>query len=229
MEITLGLFEFSLIAQFLIGVGFIITGSIGLYRLDYYEELTKDLPYLREAAITLIVIGIILILLVFFGFFGSIRAHWLFLGIFCLLIIIILIGMIVLGSLFIHYRKDTKIELKMLANANNAMNSFETSKNNDFVKGTNKFQDYYQCCGYNDKSTYKGNNVQSNYVLPKGCCEKDESCTESEYGTNGCHDDIVSWVKKQVNIDGGVAIGLSLLLLAPAFTGLIKALEFKRG
>lgn len=207
---------------FLVGCGLL---GIGIYSkvgdndyIDVAEDLSSISEYITLGNI-LIAVGVIILIVAFFGCCGAIMENQTMLTIFFSLLLLIFI-LELAGGIYGFVNRD-EIENQLEKDFNDAIQKkYFDSGDNSFVKKTiDKFQTDFKCCGFNgfedwQQSTYYANKS----TIPKSCC-KDQSdqspCPASrdpkDFNQKGCFVEVMDFFKE--NAYAAAACGIAFAVL----------------
>jgi len=190
---------------FLSGLGLIVIGAY--VKTQYGEYLTFADGTLTNAAVFLIALGVIVFIIGFLGCCGAIRESYCMVTTFAVLLGIIFVLEIVAGILGFVYKG--KVKEKGDAAVARAVTKYDTE---DGAKG---FLDWTQktlkCCGKAGAADYDARAKG----IPGSCCGKanDKMCSKSEAHKKGCTMKFEEFVKDNLLLVGGFAIGIAFIQL----------------
>jgi len=195
-------FLFWLSGLILIIIGAIVRDKYG----DYFSFVDNKFA---NAPMLIIVVGVIVFIIGFLGCCGAVKENYCMVTTFAVLLALIFILEIVAGALGISYKSKVNVEVEKRLQL--AVNEYRTSK------GAKDLLDWAQetmnCCGYAGPADYvngtcpgAGNAVASCHV--DNDCKKDLRDTKK-----GCKDAFIAFVKSNMALVGGVAIGIAFIQL----------------
>ncbi|BFZ15649.1 hypothetical protein BsWGS_18688 [Bradybaena similaris] len=197
------LFVFNLIFV-IAGIGLIASGAYVKVKLEEYNEFFgRDF---MGPGILLIIVGVIIFLLAFFGCCGAIKENY------CLtLTFAVCLGLVFIleisGGIAGYVMRD-EIENTIDSKLNNTLNDYNSSA---AVKNTwDKLQGEFECCGVVNYTDWNDNNIQ----VPKSCCIRINACNTtktSDIYNEGCGSKFEHWLQDKVAIIGGVGIGFAFV------------------
>ncbi|CAL1542373.1 unnamed protein product [Lymnaea stagnalis] len=200
------LFLFNLIFV-IAGMGLIAAGAYVKIKLDqYYDFFGSD--YMGPG-ILLIIVGVFIFLLAFFGCCGAIRENYCFTMTFAVSLGIIFVLEIAGGIAGFVLRDDIEKEIDDILT--------KSLKNLHTSSGLNKtwdvLQEEFHCCGANSSDDWE---KIANMKPPQSCCSKAKADCHSpllpdEIYPEGCVNKFEDWLKDKVAIIGGVGIGLAFV------------------
>ncbi|CAH1788413.1 unnamed protein product [Owenia fusiformis] len=218
------LFAFNLIF-FLAGLGLIIAGVVVQTTFkDYVDFLGGQFS---AAAIVLVVVGVIIFIVGFFGCCGAWKENYCMTMTFAALLTIIFIVEIAVGIAAYVMRDQVRtiIQEKM----SEGMQNYGKSGKDGVTQIWDKIQQDFQCCGTNNYTDWAGynltatvNNVTTPITAPASCCDSKIFKTEPTCASTvanlsgtpkgrGCLSGFEDWIKKNIIIIGGVGIGLAFV------------------
>lgn len=202
------LFVFNLLFV-IAGIGLIATGAYVNIKMDeYYDFFGKE--YLGPG-ILVIIVGVLIFLIAFFGCCGAIRENYCLTMTFAVSLAIIFI-LEIAGGITGFVLRD-KIEDDVKGVLTDAMRNYNESHHEGVTKSWNKLQEEFSCCGVNNYTDW--NTTRGLSAPPVSCCAK-IPCTPSfddpsSIYTDPCAGQIEDWLKGKVAIIGGVGIGLAFV------------------
>uniref|UniRef100_A0A2C9KTG3 Tetraspanin n=1 Tax=Biomphalaria glabrata TaxID=6526 RepID=A0A2C9KTG3_BIOGL len=202
------LFVFNLIFV-IAGIGLIAAGAYVKVKLDqYYDFFGSD--YVGPG-ILLIIVGVIIFLLAFFGCCGAIKENYCLTMTFAVFLGIIFVLEIAAGIAGFVLRDDIDREIddiltKTLPKYNNS---------SGIRKTWDSLQDEFHCCGPDNYTQWKSMGIFSGGNLPASCCKDSKLACSTNDTSNiyneGCVSKFEDWLKDKVAIIGGVGIGLAFV------------------
>lgn len=196
---------------FLSGLALIIIGA--MIRSDYGDYFSYADSKFATAEIFIIVIGIIVFMIGFFGCCGALKENYCMICFFAVLLSIIFILEIAAGIVGYQYRR--KVEKV----ANSGLDRAITNYNKQ--KGAKQLLDWAQsllkCCGKTGPRDYDHRvaNATRSICGPPGqgvsSCHMGDDCKKGLLYQAGCKSKLVSFVKKNMYILGGVAVGVAFI------------------
>jgi len=202
--VKLLLFVFNLIFV-IAGIGLIATGAYVNVKMDeYYDFFGKE--YFGPG-ILLIVVGVLIFLIAFFGCCGAYKENHCLTMTFAVCLAIIFVLEIAGGIAGFVMRDQLEEEVENVLTK--AMKNYGETGHEGVTKTWNKMQEEFACCGVTASNDWKG----VNKTVPTSCC-KDNGCNTSDdnqINTDGCATKLENWLKDKVAIIGGVGIGLAFV------------------
>ncbi|BFZ21681.1 hypothetical protein BsWGS_24720 [Bradybaena similaris] len=202
------LFLFNLIFV-IAGIGLIAAGAYVKIQLDsYYNFFGND--YMGPG-ILLIVVGVIIFLLAFFGCCGAVRENYCLTMTFAVCLGIIFILEIAGGIAGFVLREKIENEIKDVLSRN------IEQKHNDSgaIESWNNLQKEFECCGANNYTDWVTAGVNP---IPASCeCAASKSADQcyTYFGRRlnkaGCAKELEVWLQGKIVIIGGVGIGLAFV------------------
>jgi len=216
MDFCKKLMMFFNIIFFLVGMALIITGALVKTEFNQYFQFYEGSA--NHLAVGLMVIGGIIFIIAFFGCCGAWKENSCMVKTFALLLILIMVLQIIIGITAYVVRKPVEEEIteKMVA----SMDNYEVEE--AVTKVWDSFQKDFKCCGTNSpadwfgKQNFTNTTTAGKVTLPDSCCKVEtELCGVNALLTTfnevGCKDGFVNMVKTNVEIVGGVCIGLAFI------------------
>jgi len=191
------------------GLALIIVGAI--IRDKYGDYFSYADNKFANAAVFIIIVGVVVFVIGFLGCCGAIRENYCMVTTFSVLLGIIFLLEIVAGALGFAYKK------KVEETATKALKSAVANYSNSDQPGAKKLLDWAQnkfhCCGVNGTHFAYKNSTDfcSGSKKPKSC-HIDESCAKSLY-TEDCKQEFIDFVKDNLVVIGGVALGIAFIQL----------------
>uniref|UniRef100_A0A0B7B6P4 Tetraspanin n=1 Tax=Arion vulgaris TaxID=1028688 RepID=A0A0B7B6P4_9EUPU len=196
------LFAFNLVFV-IAGIGLIAAGAYVKVKLnEYYDFFGSDF---MGPGILLIIVGVVIFGLAFFGCCGAIKENYCLTMTFAVCLAIIFILEIAGGIAGFVLKDDIEstVESKLK----------ETLKQYNSTEGVrnawDKLQEEFACCGANNSHDWTNEHLP----VPKSCCIStncDPTIDKYIY-TKGCANEFEDWLKEKVGIIGGVGIGLAFV------------------
>lgn len=178
-----------------------------------YIDLTDEKLY-TSAPVVLIIVGIIVFIVAFFGCCGAVKENHCMIITFSVFLVIIIVAELAVG--IAGYIKRSDLEASVTSHLEASIKQYPTDEN---VKKTfNIFQTDLNCCGINGYADWKANNL----TIPDSCCSgqviKEDviaACTEnsSTLHKDGCLTNLVQFFKDQAMLFGGVGLGIAFVQL----------------
>lgn len=189
------------------GIGLIATGAYVNIKLDeYYDFFGKE--YVGPG-ILLIIVGVVIFLIAFFGCCGAVKENYCLTMTFavCLAIIFILE---IAGGIAGFVLRD-KIDDEVKDDLTEAMKNYGKEGHDGVTKTWDKLQEELECCGVDSYEDWK--NIANITRIPESCCKDAKKCTgkEEDIYNKPCASQIEQWLKDKVAIIGGVGIGLAFV------------------
>lgn len=198
------LFVFNLLFV-IAGIGLIAAGAYVKIKLTEYSDVVGN-DYIGPG-ILLIIVGVIIFLLAFFGCCGAIKENYCLTMTFAVCLAIIFVLEIAGGIAGFVMRDTIEDEINKVL-----YDSMERYNGDSGVQKTwNKIQEEFECCGVNSTLDWK---EKANATIPDSCCKDAATCDVSKTADlydKGCSPKFEDWLKKQVAIIGGVGIGLAFV------------------
>ncbi|XP_069702991.1 CD63 antigen-like [Periplaneta americana] len=198
---------------FVFNLVFAISGiailAIGAIIQDFYVNYSDFIHgKFFIGPILLIVVGIIVFIVAFFGCCGAIKENHCMIMTFAALLLVIF-GIELAGGITGYVLQDD-VEEMLNKTVSGSMASYTT--NNEVKKTWDIMQHDLHCCGANDPRDWV--NVFHNDSLPETCCPHDPACTilTNPY-QQGCVSILRNEVQNYALLLGGVGIGVACIQL----------------
>jgi len=194
------------------GLALIIVGAI--IRDKYGDYFSYADNKFANAAVFIIIVGVIVFVIGFLGCCGAIKENYCMVTTFSVLLGIIFILEIVAGALGFAYKK------KVEEIATEALDKAVGDYHNEDQPGAKKILDWaqqkFECCGNNNGSDYaqtktSGNSTFCTDKTPASCHEGD-TCSGKKYD-DGCKQGFIDFVKHNLVVIGAVALGIAFIQL----------------
>lgn len=205
------LFAFNLIFV-IAAIAIIAVGAYVQIKLtEYYDFFGNQYA---GPGILLIVVGVFIFIIAFFGCMGAIKENYCLVMTFAVLLALIFILMIAGGIAGFVLRND--IEDKVVDVLKNEVTNY--NKNPGVTDAWNVLQQEFQCCGVTNSSDWKQAS-DLNTTYPWSCCMDSEACktkqniTYDDIYKQACESAFIGWMKDKVAIIGGVGIGLAFVMV----------------
>lgn len=196
---------------FLSGLALIIVGA--MVRSDYGDYFTYADSKFATAEIFIIVIGIIVFLIGFFGCCGALKENHCMMCAFAVLLSIIFI--LEIAAAIVGYQYRRKVEKVANSGLERAVANYNKQK------GAKQLLDWAQstlkCCGKSGPEDYdfKVGNITRSICGPAGngvdSCHMGKDCIKGLLYHAGCKKIVVAFVKKNMYVLGGVAVGVAFI------------------
>lgn len=201
--------------NFLFWLSGLILIIIGAIVRDKYGDQFGDLAsQFANAPVLIIVVGVIVFVIGFLGCCGAVKENYCMVTTFAVLLALIFILEIVAGSLGFSLRGKVKgLAEKQIKK--------EITNYNAKSLLLNWAQEKFECCGLDGPADYDTHNsTDASFCSPKGAvkgqavktCHPKKDCAETVYA-KGCKDQVVDFVKSNMILVGGVAIGIAFIQL----------------
>lgn len=229
-----GLFFLGGVVMMAVGIWFLVDPEI----TDRFDNIAVGTDNMfKGAAITMIIVGTLILVIAFFGCCGACRESQCMLCVFIVLIVIILILEIVTAVLAGVFKDELEQTLHkdMKEQVFNDVERIKTEDNPPTSFAWHSMQHEMSCCGADDYNDYRNNsNFNPDYPLPKTCCRlKDDNienpqpedwtkCTQ-EFNSGvqpadalqlhavGCYPSLLDWFRQKAGIFIGIACAIALI------------------
>lgn len=213
---------------------FWITGiailALGIWtKVELYIYMELSTVYYKEAPYIMIAVGAFIVLVGSFGCCCTVKGQSVLLYMYSVFLILVFIAELSVGAAGFIYRN--KINQGFSEGLSQALPKYGTDQ--EKTKAFDGLQHELKCCGsYNytdwfstpwEKTETKGNKTK---VVPKSCCRgNQEKCINfnlkntnatSDIYTDGCYPVVTGFMRKNMALIGGVALGVSFFQLLGA-------------
>ncbi|CAH2217334.1 jg5644 [Pararge aegeria aegeria] len=206
------LFSFNLLFA-ITGLIILIVGAKSEINAHPYVDLTDESFY-TSAPVILIIVGLIVFVVAFFGCCGAVKENHCMIVTFSAFLLIIFIAELAIG--IAGYMKHKDLETSLMRSLNDSIKHYsnDTSIQHNF----DIIQTDLQCCGINGPADWKNNSLP----IPSTCCAGQElventpvTCTETSptLHKKGCLDEILTHLKPLSLLLGGVGVGIAFVQL----------------
>ncbi|XP_068630034.1 CD63 antigen-like [Battus philenor] len=178
-----------------------------------YIDLTDENFY-TSAPIVLIIVGIIVFIVAFFGCCGAVKENHCMIVTFSVFLLIIFIAELAVG--IAGYVKHQDLQTSIVRHLNETIKDYPTDKD---VKSTfDILQTDLKCCGIYGPEDWKNNSIP----IPDTCCAGQEikngsaaACTPDSpsFHKVGCLQKLVPFFNDMALLLGGVGLGIALVQL----------------
>lgn len=195
------------------GLIILIVGIKAEINSSPYIDLTDENFY-TSGPIVLIIVGIIVFIVAFFGCCGAVKENHCMIVTFSVFLLLIFIAELGVG--IAGYVKHKDLETSIVKHLNETITQYPTNK--DVAKTFDIMQTDLHCCGINGPDDWIANNI----TIPNTCCTGQEitggvpaACTKDSPGfhTKGCLNELVTHLKDIAVVLGGVGLGIALVQL----------------
>ncbi|XP_023941805.1 CD63 antigen [Bicyclus anynana] len=206
------LFSFNLLFA-ITGLIILIVGAKSEINAHPYVDLTDESFY-TSAPVILIIVGLIVFVVAFFGCCGAVKENHCMIVTFSVFLLLIFIAELAVG--IAGYVKHTDLETSLMRSLNDSLKHYNDDpavrQNFDII------QTDLQCCGINGYKDWESNGIP----IPNTCCAGQEvvdnklsNCTVSSptLHQKGCLDEILVHLKPLTLLLGGVGVGIAFVQL----------------
>ncbi|XP_050345195.1 CD63 antigen-like [Nymphalis io] len=206
------LFSFNLLFA-ITGLIILIVGAKSEINAHPYVSLTDESFY-TSAPVILIIVGLIVFVVAFFGCCGAVKENHCMIVTFSVFLLMIFIAELAVG--IAGYVKHTELETSIVRTLNASIQQYSTDP--DIKKNYDIIQTDMQCCGIYGVSDWKA----SGQPIPATCCAGQEitnnmtvDCTPDSPSIHkkGCLDLILNYMKELALVLGGVGLGIAFVQL----------------
>jgi len=203
---------------FIIGCGLLGVGIFLKVGDDKFINVAESLSTISEY-ITLgnlmIAVGIIIVVVAFFGCCGAIKESQCMLTVFFTFLMLIFI-LELAGGIYGFINRD-EIENQLKKDFQDAIkNKYNGTDNSAIDKTIDEFQKNFECCGYTNYVDWKDSKYfDKEKSIPKSCCKDVNNCNDSNdptlFQSKGCFKEVVDWFKD--NAYAAAACGIAFAAL----------------
>ncbi|XP_076032825.1 CD63 antigen-like isoform X2 [Oratosquilla oratoria] len=222
------------IANTVSGIALIIVGSVieTQYRsyLDFFSSSYLSIPVL------LITLGVVIFVVGFFGCCGAMKeSHCMVVTFAAFLIIIFILELCVgIGAYLMRDSVSDYMKISMIK----SMKNYNITSYSGVSKTWDVLQHEHHCCGTNGYTDWKDNEYGSSINgVPRDCCKHSvEECGNNIFSggdlstiyQDGCFAPLRDFMKENVTVLGGVAIGIGFVQLIGVVFSCCLARSIKR-
>ncbi|XP_053404217.1 tetraspanin-7-like [Mercenaria mercenaria] len=209
------------------GIAILALGIWAKVELYIYMELST--VYYKEAPYILIGVGAVIVLVGSFGCCCTFKGHSVLLYMYACFLVLVFVVELSAGVAGFVYK--SKLEAGFKEGLGTALTQY--NKDAKMLKAFDGLQHNLHCCGknkYQDWFDTPWEEQQKNLtrVVPKSCCRVDQSkCKHYDLPadsknqtldiyTKGCYDTVTGFMRKNMALIGGVALGISFFQLLGA-------------
>ncbi|KAE8626406.1 hypothetical protein XENTR_v10006618 [Xenopus tropicalis] len=186
--------------------------AIGIYvQIQLNHTLIMKNATSSGAPIVIIVVGVVIFLIAFFGCCGALKENYCMVTTFA--VVLVLIFLVEIAAAIAAYVYKDKLRTAFEDSFKNGMVHYNDTK--DIADSIDLLQKEFQCCGainstdWRQYAPFTGTNT-----VPDSCCKNiTAGCGKgpiANINSEGCATGIDQWVKKNVGIVAGVALGIAL-------------------
>ncbi|XP_011306310.1 CD63 antigen isoform X2 [Fopius arisanus] len=219
------LFLFNLIFA-ITGVVFITVGGVILSYYSGYRNFLDN--WFFAAPVLMIVVGVIVFLISFFGCCGAVKENHCMIITFSVLLL--LIFALELGAGISGYMMRNEVGKMLLRRMNNSIYTYHTD--NDVHNMWDTLQVDFKCCGINGTSDWWPTQFKEP-KLPPSCCSEISNTAECDVNAitshnEGCLKKVTDTIENKAYILGGVGIGVALIQLIGVIFACFLARSIRR-
>ncbi|XP_059812031.1 CD63 antigen isoform X2 [Hypanus sabinus] len=201
------------------GIALIVVGIVVQTKLNGTLHITSVAA--SGAPIVIIIVGVVINFVAFFGCCGAWNENYCMITTFAVLLV--LIFLVEIAAAIAGYVFKDKIRDAFEKSFNQTMERYNQTTSNDI----DNWQEQFHCCGSADYHDWL---LPLNNTVPDSCCKhvsKDcgKDVTAANIYTRGCVQLINDWLKNNIVIVAGVALGIALFQLL----GIIFACVLMKG
>lgn len=205
-------FLFFIIGCALLGVGIYLKVGDDKF-INVAEDLSSISKYVTLGNL-MIAVGIIIVIVAFFGCCGAIKESQIMLTIFFTLLMLIFI-LELAGGIYGFVNRD-EIEDQLQKDFVDAIeNKYNQTDDSVIDKTIDQFQESFECCGYNDWTDWRKSKFFGTYkTIPRSCCKDKSDCPKedgSKFQQKGCFKEVVDWFKDNAYYAAACGIAFAAL------------------
>lgn len=161
------------------------------------------------APIVIIVVGVIIFFISFFGCCGAVKENYCMVTTFAILLG--LIFLVEIAAAIAGYVYRNQLQSAFTDTITDGMKKYNTTT--DIKKGIDDLQRDFQCCGANSSADWSNYDpYKGTTQVPDSCCKKiapDCGKNATLINTGGCVEKMESLIKTNIGIVAGVALGIA--------------------
>lgn len=213
--IKYALFAFNLIIV-LAGLVLLVTGAVVQAKFSDYLSFFGG-GKANAAAIFLMIVGVIVFIIGFFGCCGAVKEnHCMIVTFIVLLCIVLVLEIAAAATAFVYQKKLTTI---VETGMESATKNYGNPANKGVTKSWDVLQQQFKCCGANNYSDWSDNvELKKTDSVPDSCCfNVSNGCGKGKLQSptniyeHGCVKGFVAWVTSNIGIVGGIAAALTVV------------------
>jgi len=193
---------------FATGIFIIVVGALVKNGLkDIADKASTDVTL--SIPIFIIIVGVVVTIISFFGCCGAIRNSYCMLITFAVLLGVIFVFEFAAG-IAAYVNKD-KIEDTVKDAVKKLFEDYYNDTSNVTRESVDGFQEEFKCCGPENSTFWTKN--PTNATIPCSCYPKEKCGVKEEIYTKGCYNAFVDNISSNVTFVGGVGIGVAFIQL----------------
>lgn len=204
----------------LAGLTLIVAGA--LVQTKFNEYLSFFGGSANAAAIFLLIVGVIVFVIGFFGCCGAIKENHCMVVTFVVLLCVVLI--LEVAAAIVAFVLRDKITSTVEKEMMNATQNYGGKSHDGVTKAWDRVQTQFMCCGGFNFTDWKTNDYLKNTSsVPDTCCKNvSQNCGKGMFNNparhtfiyeDGCVVTFTGWVRTNIVVVGGVAAGLTVIEL----------------
>lgn len=207
---------------FLVGCGLLGVGIYSKVGENKYIDVAEDLSSISEYVTLgniMIAVGVIILIVAFFGCCGAIMENPTMLTIFFSLLLLIFI-LELAGGIYGFINRD-EIEEQLEKDFKSAIQTkYNDTSNDSVIKNTiDKFQKEFECCGFNSWKDWENSDYfKYHNTIPASCCKDTKNnpqcptvANPDYFNKKGCFKEVMDWFKD--NAYAAAACGIAFAVL----------------
>ncbi|NP_001082546.1 CD63 molecule L homeolog isoform X1 [Xenopus laevis] len=188
--------------------------AIGIYvQIQLNHTLIMKNATSSGTPIAIIVVGLVIFLIAFFGCCGALKENYCMVTTFA--VVLVLIFLVEIAAAIAAYVYKDKLRTAFEESFKDGMSRYNNTK--EMADSIDLLQKEFKCCGAFNSTDWK---QYAPFVgttnVPDSCCKNiTAGCGKAPFppnsiNTDGCANGIDQWVKKNIGIVAGVALGIAL-------------------
>jgi len=204
---------------FLFGLAVVVIASIALSKTSEFGDLLTEGTF--TLPIIVLIVGIFILLLGFFGCCGAKKENSCMLYTYSTVLLCLVIAQVTCGILLLVYKDSAEDFIK--DGMDEAFNKYNNPKDPKFTEALDNIQQELECCGTVGPDVYQNGTYMSNDNVADGCCKDMQTGCGNGYFDHGNPEDIYQNGCYDVIKDEllGLGLGISGLVLAAAGVQLV--------
>jgi len=204
---------------FLFGLAVVVIASIALSKTSEFGDLLTEGTF--TLPIIVLIVGIFILLLGFFGCCGAKKENSCMLYTYSTVLLCLVIAQVTCGILLLVYKDSAEDFIK--EGMDEAFDKYNNPKDDHFTDALDNIQQELKCCGTVGPDIYQNGTYMSNDDVADGCCIDMKTGCGSGYFDHGNPADIYQDGCYDVIKDEllGLGLGISGLVLAAAGVQLV--------
>ncbi|XP_053564066.1 CD63 antigen, partial [Bombina bombina] len=167
------------------------------------------------APIVIIAVGVIIFFISFFGCCGAVKENYCMVTTFAVLLV--LIFLVEIAAAIAGYVFKDQVRTAFDQSFRDGMKDYNKTK--EAADGIDTLQRDFKCCGANSSTDWKSYSIFNGTTnVPDSCCKNitlgcGKNPKDADIYTKGCVEGVQAWIKNNVAIVAGVALGIAFFEL----------------